>query len=121
MKFIMFEAQSETVAEIKFVHNMPFDPVHGLPEEILASGLLVDSIPEPEDNGKAPRLYINPETMEMWYEYFDRPLEPIDAIGQEVARLKFENLQKDMIIQTFGQEMTAMKLELMQLKAKGGE
>ncbi|MCM3560575.1 XkdW family protein [Brevibacillus borstelensis] len=121
MKFIKFEKENNTKALVTFIHYLPFDQVHGLPDEVLATGILVGIIPDPEPNGKIPKLYINPETQEMWYEYIDSPPEPIDAIGQEVARQKFDNLQKDMIIQTFGQEMTAMKLELMQLKAKGGE
>lgn len=110
---------------VGFVHHKPFDPVEGFQktrEELEQTGVLVDALPELEiPEGKQPTLYYNRETKELWYEYSDPPVEPIDAIGQEVARLKFENLQKDMIIQMFGQEMTAMKLELMQLKSKGGE
>nr|WP_255322237.1 XkdW family protein [Aneurinibacillus migulanus] len=44
---------------------------------------------------------------------------PLVKMGQELAQLKIENMQKDTIIQTLGQELAKVKIELMQLK--GGE
>jgi hypothetical protein len=45
--------------------------------------------------------------------------ETLGAIGQELVDAKIKNMQKDIIIQTLGQELASVKLELIQLK--GGE
>ncbi|WPS86886.1 hypothetical protein SMD22_20655 [Brevibacillus halotolerans] len=76
---------------VTFVHYMPFDEVNGLgksSEKLQTTGLLVDSIPQPEVNGKIPKLFINPKTQELWYEYTDRPLSPEEEIVQLKAQLK---------------------------------
>ncbi|OAJ73534.1 hypothetical protein AYJ08_13965 [Brevibacillus sp. SKDU10] len=76
---------------VTFVHYMPFDEVNGLgksSEELQTTGLLVDSIPQPEANGKIPKLFINPKTQELWYEYTDRPLSPEEEIVRLKAQLK---------------------------------
>ena len=35
-------------------------------------------------------------------------------IGQEMTRIKLENIQKDLVINTLGQELTKIKLQLLQ-------
>lgn len=40
-------------------------------------------------------------------------------LGYELAQEKFKNIQKDMIIDSLGQQITVMKLDIMALK--GGE
>ncbi|GIO05376.1 hypothetical protein J31TS6_14040 [Brevibacillus reuszeri] len=42
--------------------------------------------------------------------------ETLSAVGQELAQEKIKNMQKDGVISTLGQELAAVKLELMKLK-----
>jgi hypothetical protein len=44
----------------------------------------------------------------------ETPEEQIHALGQTVAQEKFKNMQKDQIINKLGQELTQLKLQLMQ-------
>lgn len=84
--------------EVTTIHYMPFDTEHGLnktAEELEQEGILVDSIPEPEEvEGKDPVLYCNPETKELWYEYEDIPkteeeiqAEKVESLEQSIAEL----------------------------------
>ncbi len=99
MKFL---ADLVKVAEGKYrvglIHNMPFDPVHGLrksEEELRQIGVLVEDLPQPEiKEGKIAVLYCNPATQEVWYEYEDEPITPekvmqgkIDVILQVLANI----------------------------------
>lgn len=62
--------------------------------EDLKNGIVVDSIPEPENNGKIAMLHINKDTKEMWYEYVEAPLTPeqiIQNLQNELAAVKTEN------------------------------
>lgn len=66
----------------------------GWTEEDLRDGIVVDSIPEPENNGKGWELHINKDTKKMWYEYFELPLSPeqvIQNLRNEMATVKAEN------------------------------
>lgn len=45
--------------------------------EAKANGLFVASIPEPDRDKGMPRLYVNPETKELWHEYEPIPAPPI--------------------------------------------
>lgn len=52
-------------------------------------------------------------------EYFETELEKNKKlqetlIGQEMTRIKLENIQKDLVINTLGQELTKIKLQLLQ-------
>ncbi|MGN7360009.1 hypothetical protein ACTHPF_26890 [Paenibacillus sp. SAF-054] len=79
---IMFgvHKESEARAEVTGMYFMPLDEENGLgktKEELEAEGnLFVDEVLQPpgEQSGKRSVLYINPETLEQWYEYVDRPL-----------------------------------------------
>lgn len=66
-----------TKYSIGLVHHVPFDEVNGLhktKEQLEKEGILVDSIPEPQQiEGKSPIMYINPSTKEVFYEYIDIP------------------------------------------------
>lgn len=54
-------------------------------KEKIGEGILVDSIPEPEQiEGKAPILYCNPETKELWYEYEDIPPTKEELLEQKI-------------------------------------
>jgi len=86
------------VAEGKYrvglIHNMPFDPVHGLgksEEELRQIGVLVEDLPQPEiREGKIAVLYCNPATNTVYYEYEDGPLteqERIVMLEQAILEL----------------------------------
>lgn len=90
---------TETKALVQGMHYDPFHPVDGFgktQEELEAEGHIFverSDIPEPENNGKAPRLYINPQTKEMWYEYEEIPKTPEELLLERIAEL--EKTQKD--------------------------
>src|SRR5699024_6182997 len=78
---------------VGFVHYMPFHEVHGMgksKEELEQEGILVDSIPEPQQiEGKSAVLHFNPETKDLWYEYEDKPKTP-----EELQQEKIESLEQ---------------------------
>lgn len=41
---------------------------------------------------------------------------PLFSLGQELAQMKISNMQKDSTIQTLGQQLALVKLEIIQLK-----
>ncbi|CAI8970973.1 hypothetical protein EMIT07CA2_60036 [Brevibacillus sp. IT-7CA2] len=41
------------------------------------------------------------------------------TMGQELSFLKISNIQKDALIQTMGEQLAMVKLELIQLKGDG--
>ncbi|MBW5471704.1 hypothetical protein GPJ61_28355 [Brevibacillus formosus] len=45
--------------------------------------------------------------------------DPVMTIGQELSSLKTSNIQKDALIQTMGEQLAMVKLELIQLKGGG--
>ena len=48
--------------------------------EMLGTGLYVESIPNPESGvAGTPVLYVTPSTKELWYEYLPIPEEPLYA------------------------------------------
>ena len=79
--------------DIEMIHYMPFDSVHGLNKtqaELEKEGVLVDSLPVPEDNGKLPTLKYEPTSKSFYYEYVDRVLSP----EEEIQLLKEENTNR---------------------------
>lgn len=80
---IFVKINSENIVE--YVHYHPFDETHGLgktEEELLSEGLLVESIPEPDENGKGYILKYNPDDKSFYYEYYDLPLTTEEQIQQ---------------------------------------
>ena len=45
-----------------------------------------------------------------------QPPSETDILAEELVKMKFENMQKDAVISTFGEEITKLKLDLMILK-----
>ncbi|USG65149.1 hypothetical protein NDK47_24000 [Brevibacillus ruminantium] len=90
--YLGYRKESDTKARVVLIHDFPSE----LPEDLIAAGVLVDSLPEPERvPGKRADLYINPETSELWYEYADiinPDQERIDRLEKENAELKKSNL-----------------------------
>ncbi|WP_258954705.1 hypothetical protein [Lysinibacillus fusiformis] len=85
---------TETKALVQGMHYDPFHPVDGFgktQEELEAEGHIFverSDIPEPENNGKSPQLYINPQTKEMWHEYAEMPKSEIEILRDENRDLK---------------------------------
>lgn len=83
----MIYIKLDTLNNIEFVHNLPFDDNLGLKkskEELLKEGILVDSIPEPEQiEGKVPILKYNGTSL--YYEYQDAPIDEMTALKKQVA------------------------------------
>lgn len=72
---------------VMLIHNMPFDPVHGLhktAEELRQTGVLVEDVPQPEQRaGKLPLPCYTPERG-VYYEYADKPVEPVEALNAKL-------------------------------------
>jgi len=45
--------------------------------------------------------------------------DPVLTMGQELAMLKLDNIEKDATIQTLGRQLALVKLELIQMKGGG--
>lgn len=57
-------------------------------------GLLVDSIPSPENiQGKVPVLFINPETKKFFFEYEDIPKTQEEIFREAVVQLLKDSIQ----------------------------
>lgn len=89
MPLILFEQESENRGRVFLIHNMPDDPVHGLPDEVKKTGIHVDYVPEPPEpqRGKRAVLYCNPSTKELWYEMEDRPLTMEELLEEQNEKL----------------------------------
>lgn len=78
--------------KVNYTHYMPFDEKHGLgktQEQLEQEGILVDSIPEPQQTeGKLAILYCNPDTKETYYEYEDMPKTPEDEQAERIEQLE---------------------------------
>lgn len=88
MIFIKLDENSE----VKEVHYQPFHTEYGLGKtqaELEQEGILVEWLPQPEQNGKIPILKYDSISGNFFYEYVDRPL------TQEEKLAKLEELQKD--------------------------
>lgn len=72
--------------EINVIHYMPFDDKYGLgktEEELLQEGILINSIPEPEQvEGKVPILKYN--GTDLYYEYVDAPVDEMTALKNKI-------------------------------------
>ncbi|HAU35492.1 MAG TPA: hypothetical protein DCW76_14640 [Lysinibacillus sp.] len=95
MLILLFnQKESEVRAWVMGRNYAPFDPVNGFgktQEELEAEGHIFvneSDIPHPENNGMIPRLYINPQTKEMWHEYAEKPKSEIEVLRDENRDLK---------------------------------
>lgn len=80
---------------IASIHYQPFNEKYGLgmtEDELRLEGILVDSIPEPEQlEGKVPILKYNGTNL--FYEYENVTLSPEEQTKQEIELLKSQNAQ----------------------------
>ncbi|MED1784226.1 hypothetical protein P4V43_20605 [Brevibacillus fortis] len=94
MIYIQFEKETDVRAFVTFIHYNPLDPTEGLgktQEELLQTGFLIEGLPEAErKTGKDAKLYFNPQTKEMWYEYVDVPA-PMEERITQVEKVSAEN------------------------------
>ncbi|MBC3798012.1 hypothetical protein [Acetobacterium tundrae] len=78
------------------IHYMPFDKIDGMgetEEQMLTHGALLESLAEPEDNGKTSELFFNPLTKTTYYEYVDTPKTEAQIQAEKIANLMAENVQ----------------------------
>ena len=77
---------------VGMIHYMPFDEENGLgktEEELLQEGLLIEELPKLENiPNKAPILFCNPQTKEVWYEYVVIPESDDDKKNRELNEIK---------------------------------
>lgn len=68
-----FEIITETKYFVKSVDYMPFDTIHGIDkseDELKQIGVLIDEMPMLDcKEGVSPKLFLNPQTKQVWYEY----------------------------------------------------
>ncbi|GKV70295.1 hypothetical protein NCCP2716_27930 [Sporosarcina sp. NCCP-2716] len=88
--------------KVAFTHFMPFDEKEGLgksEEELKKEGILVESIPEPEQReGFASILNVNPEDNSLFYTYEEVPMSQEEQYKAEIDGLKVSQLQQDEIL-----------------------
>ncbi|WXR61183.1 hypothetical protein WG909_12910 [Peptostreptococcaceae bacterium AGR-M142] len=91
MIFMQGNEVEENKVLINFVHKMPFDEHYGLKkskEELEKEGYLVETVPEPKELNKIATLYLNPGTIELFYEYEDIPKSREVLLEEQVELLK---------------------------------
>lgn len=90
MIYIEYVPETDTKGLVNFIHYKPLDDIDGLgktEEELSMTGVLVVSLPELEQReGHTAKLYINPQTKELWYEYLEVP-KP-ETPEQKIQRLE---------------------------------
>lgn len=100
-----FEMISPQKWRVPGVHLKPFDEVDGLhktAEELEQTGILVESVPEPNvSEGQSASLFINPETKDMWYEYEVIPKTPEQLQAEEIENLKSQQAAMSADLQAF--------------------
>ena len=88
MLLFMVDRESDVRARVVSIY---YDAA-SLSSDIVSRGILVESILAETDQAKKDSiLYINPTTLEQWYEYVDRPAntsESINDLSTQLAILK---------------------------------
>jgi len=88
---LFVENINETKAKVFTIHYRP----DLLTDEQKLNGILVDTIPEPQQiANQQATLYINPTTKELFYEYIEIPQQDVsnelETMRAEIARLQSE-------------------------------
>ena len=114
-----------SIYRVDGVHNIPFDETYGLgetEEELNQTGLLVESLPVREDNGKNATLFINRSTKEMHYEYTDAPPtedEKYEQINEALGVALLENAADKLRIVELEKTQGGLLMEVAMLKMGG--
>ncbi|MFJ7888609.1 hypothetical protein ACIQYL_11005 [Lysinibacillus xylanilyticus] len=92
---------SEGKAMVVGTNYIPFDPQYGIKDDngnLMSKdaiekmgGVFVESVLQPEPNGKMPIHFVNPQTGEQWYEYEEMPKTEMEVLRVELAAVKAEN------------------------------
>lgn len=90
MILLFTSADNPTFVEREIHH------IEGLTEDEKFGGIEVENLPEPEHNGMIPRLHINKDTLEMWYEYEVPPI----SQEQEMETLRQRQAEQDSLLMT---------------------
>lgn len=78
----VIDEQKHAVERIVYVDEL-------LSEGEKANAYYFTEIPEPESiEGKVPRMFLNPTTREIFYEYVDRPLTPEEELRQRIELMQ---------------------------------
>lgn len=124
MKWLFYKKESKTKAKVILEYNIT------PPEELLKEDYVEieeKNIPEPkEQKNKGCYLCLNPETKELWYEYYNIPKtqkdiqkENMESLAQIVAKLNLENKKKDAIATTLAQTVATLNLRLNKIEKEG--
>ncbi|WP_128893635.1 hypothetical protein [Longirhabdus pacifica] len=58
---------------VELVHYQPYDKEHGLSNEQLSAGVMVNAVPESDheeiEKGNHAKMYYNPQAKQLFYEY----------------------------------------------------
>lgn len=114
-----------SIYRVDGVHNMPFDETYGLgktEEELNQTGLLVETLPVREDNGKNTTLFLNKSTKEMYYEYTDFPLteeEKFEQLSNALGDALLENAADKVRIVELEKTQGELLMEVAMLKMGG--
>jgi len=92
---------SEGKATVVGVNYIPFDPQYGIKDDKgnpmskeaieKMGGVFVESVIQPEPNGKMAIHFVNPQTGGQWYEYEEMPKTEMEILKEELAFVKAEN------------------------------
>ncbi|ACA39384.1 hypothetical protein J2D69_06175 [Lysinibacillus sphaericus] len=112
---------SEGKAAVVGTNYIPFDPVYGIKDEngnLMSKeaiekmgGVFVESIPQPESNGKMAMHFVNPQTGEQWYEYEVIPKTEMEILKEELAAVKAENKELKLAIAESAEAQQQDKIE----------
>lgn len=81
---------TEEKCRVLGVNYFPYEVNRRVPDSVIENNILVDNVLNPvEKVGKDAIHYINPQTLEQWYEYVDRPL----SYEEQIQELKAQNAQ----------------------------
>lgn len=80
--------------DVESIHYMPFDKEYGLgktKEELESEGVLMSSIPEPENRQGKSAILKYSQASGLYYEYADRPLtaeEELDQLKKQLTLMQ---------------------------------
>jgi hypothetical protein len=87
-KLLFYDKITDTKAKVTLIHSNPTV----FTDTELTKGVIVEDIPVPEEiTGSYSVLYINPQTVELHYEYYPIPLQlDIQQVNQKMDNLTIQ-------------------------------
>jgi len=81
--------ESDSRMKVTWIHYKPDHPKYKITSEKKKEGVKIENIPEKETpEGKKAVGFVNPETKEFWWEYVDRPKEPMEVLDERINSLE---------------------------------